>query len=308
MPALIELHDEASGAKARIQVDVGFNCFSFSIPSEGGRWDCLWAEPGFERAAGRPSGSGNPLLFPFPGRIGGAEYQWDGRRYSLDPADGMGNAIHGFVYNRPWRVTEQSSQRAVAEFQLSLDAPDACKQWPADFQVSAAYTLHGATLRCDLTTVNTDEAASLPFGWGVHPYFRIPPGPARVTLPANSQWELQEMLPTGGSHALPHAAAWRQSGLKFEEMQFDDVFTDLHYEADVCASRLIGEPFSTELRFGKPFREIVVYTPGHRQAVCVEPYTCLPGAIQFPDLDAGLLTLQPGQEQRLWFEVEIVAS
>jgi aldose 1-epimerase len=44
------------------------------------------------------------------------------------------------------------------------------------------------------------------------------------------------------------------------------------------------------------FRELVVFTPPHRQAFCVEPYTCTTDAInlQTRGVDAGWLTLAPG--------------
>ena len=41
------------------------------------------------------------------------------------------------------------------------------------------------------------------------------------------------------------------------------------------------------------FREMVVYTPPHRQAFAVEPYTCATDAIHLPD--GGWQTLGPGQ-------------
>ena len=51
------------------------------------------------------------------------------------------------------------------------------------------------------------------------------------------------------------------------------------------------------LRASSAFREAVVFTPPHRQAFCVEPYTCATDAINLQQrgLDAGLLVLQPGQ-------------
>ena len=32
--------------------------------------------------------------------------------------------------------------------------------------------------------------------------------------------------------------------------------------------------------FEPAFTQCVVYTPGHRQAICIEPYTCVPDAIR----------------------------
>jgi aldose 1-epimerase len=45
------------------------------------------------------------------------------------------------------------------------------------------------------------------------------------------------------------------------------------------------------------FREAVVFTPPHRKAFCIEPYTCTTDAInlQQRSVDAGLLVLQPGE-------------
>ena len=44
------------------------------------------------------------------------------------------------------------------------------------------------------------------------------------------------------------------------------------------------------------FRELVVFTPPHRQAVCIEPYTSTGDAINLHErgIDAGLLVLEPG--------------
>ena len=45
------------------------------------------------------------------------------------------------------------------------------------------------------------------------------------------------------------------------------------------------------------FREMVVFNPAHRQAFCIEPYTCTTDAanLQAKGLDAGWLVLQPGE-------------
>ena len=44
------------------------------------------------------------------------------------------------------------------------------------------------------------------------------------------------------------------------------------------------------------FRDLVLFTPPHRQAVCIEPYTCPTDAInlQARGLDAGWRVLDPG--------------
>jgi aldose 1-epimerase len=60
----------------------------------------------------------------------------------------------------------------------------------------------------------------------------------------------------------------------------------------------VGGPgaVSLQLLTSPAFRELLVFTPPHRQAVCLEPYTCVTDAInlQARGIDAGLLVLPPG--------------
>jgi aldose 1-epimerase len=103
---------DAQGSSARISVEHGFNCFELLAKVDDRTVDVISTLPGFEETGERPSGSGIPLLFPFPNRICEGRYSWEGKDYELPSDtvgfDGMGNAIHGFVIDRPWRVTSQS--------------------------------------------------------------------------------------------------------------------------------------------------------------------------------------------------------
>lgn len=298
---MIELNDDASNSSARILPEVGFNCYSFAVEGVG---ELLWADARFEEGEGRPSGSGIPLLFPFPGRIAQGEFTWEGRKYKLPEGDGRGNAIHGFAYNRPWRVLEHTGPRVVGEFQPSRDAAEVAPLWPADYRLRCTYTLRGRTLRADVC-FECLGPGPLPWGFGAHPYFRVPSqGETRVSLPVTEEWLLRELLPTGERRPVTDAETWVCPGLQFSTMQFDNVFTGLSGRDDMFLSSVRpAAGGGVELRWGAPFRELVVYTPGHREAVCVEPYTCVPGAIQLDLPDTGLQVLAPGKIQELWFEL-----
>ena len=51
------------------------------------------------------------------------------------------------------------------------------------------------------------------------------------------------------------------------------------------------------LAAGSDFRELVLFTPGHRQAMCLEPYTCATDAINLHQrgVDAGWRVLPSGE-------------
>jgi aldose 1-epimerase len=302
-PEVITLTDGSHGSEARILAGYGFNCFRFRVEQEGHPIELLWSEPDFERGDKRASGSGIPLLFPYPGRLRGQTLTWNSQTYPLEGDDHRGNAIHGFVLTRPWRVLEQSSTRVVGQFHASRDDARLLACWPADFRITATYELAGNTLRSSLVVENPDDKP-LPCGLGTHPYFRLPLGGAsadecRVRLPMRRRWELADMLPTGRTSQIEPIEQFR-AGLRFGEMSFDDVFGDLECESHWCTVRVIDPHSGSRLavQFNDTYRECVVFTPSHRQAVCIEPYTCVPNApeLQARGVDAGLRVLQPGEQ------------
>src|SRR4051794_28316766 len=117
MPEVL-LTDSQFGSQARLLPEIGFNCFSLQIPVNGQLVEVLESEPGFEAGDKRGTRSGIPWLFPFPNRIEKGRYTWNGISYELPVSDTFGNAIHGFVMDRPWRVVTADSQTVIAEFQL----------------------------------------------------------------------------------------------------------------------------------------------------------------------------------------------
>jgi aldose 1-epimerase len=298
---VITLIDDQRGSRAKILPKLGFNCFSFQPMVQEERMEVLWSAPNFPSGTERPSGSGIPVLFPFPGRVRGTSFQFQGQNYELPPGDAYGNAIHGFVINRPWRIVEQSAKKATGEFQASIDDPSILSHWPADFLIRLSYTLAGNRLISDVEIVNPDDKP-LPFGLGTHPYFRVPLGGhgdgsrSITTVPAKSRWELIDMLPTG--KRLPVGAKDSvRVGMEFGSSKFDDVFTDLEFKDEQFTASIVDPNSTTTLvmNWGEEFPHCVVYTPPHREAICIEPYTSVPDAfwLEKRDIPSGLRILAP---------------
>jgi len=303
MTEIVTLREPTTGATAKVLPARGFNCFSFQPVLHGEAVETLWAAPDFVAGDGKPSHSGIPILFPFPGRLRGTSFEFRGRKFSLEAGDGIGNAIHGFVISRPWRIVDQTEVRVVGEFQASKDAPEILQHWPTDFRIAVVYELIGHALTSDVRIENTGDGP-LPFGFGTHPYFRVPLGAGSnaaqnvVTVPAASYWELENMLPTG--RKLPVSGGRSlAAGLPFAETKLDDVFSDLSFEAG-RATATIEDPQlrrRLELSFDDQFLECVVYNPPHREAICLEPYTCVPDAyaLAADGVETGLRVLEPGE-------------
>lgn len=311
----LQLTHSRSGTTARICVERGFNCYQFQAPMGGHVIDIIDADPEFPDGGGRPSGHGIPILFPFPNRIRGGRFTWEGRQYAIDldevQNDGRGNAIHGFCLDLPWRVTSHNGQIAVAEFQLSRDAPQRLRFWPTDFLIEMRYEVGPAVLRADVRIANPSDKP-LPWGFGTHPYFRLPLGrdsdPARCTIQADAAefWELEGCLPTGRRLPVPEEKDLRESEY-FDVLTLDDVLTGLPDGAATVQARIVDEQAGLEMvqRADGVFRELVVYTPPGRNAVCLEPYTCVTDAINLHarGIPGGLRVLAPGEEFRTWIEI-----
>ena len=58
----------------------------------------------------------------------------------------------------------------------------------------------------------------------------------------------------------------------------------------------VQPPVAIALGSPRQVAELVAFTPPHRQAVCLEPYTCVSDAahLQEQGIDAGWLSLPPG--------------
>ena len=314
---IISLRDATTNSSARIAPALGFNCFEFRADVDGEIIDVIDASPDFAAGNERPSGHGIPILFPFPSRIRSGRYEWDGRQYEIPPDvvgyDGTGNAIHGFCLDRPWRVTAVGDHFVVGEFQLSIDAPERLPYWPADCLIEIRYEVRGPNLRADIRIANPSDKP-LPWGFGTHAYFRLPLGATShasrclVEVPAAQQWELEELLPSGNRIDVSGENDLRE-GARFGDLHLDDVYTTLTAGEDSLDCLIMDEEAGLQMleRSDPIFREIVAYTPPNRNAVCLEPYTCIPDAInlQQQGVDAGWRVLEPGGEIRTWVEFRV---
>lgn len=309
---VVTITDPASGATAKVAPSLGFNCFSFQTRHNGTALETLWAAENFSAGTERPSGSGIPLLFPFPGRIRGQQFSFQGQTYTLPGDDGRGNAIHGFVLNRPWQVAERTASRVTGVFHASQVDPQILDQWPADFRLTVSYEVRGQTLASRIRAENCGRG-DLPCAFGTHPYFRVPLGGptaanCKVTVPTRSIWQLEGLLPTGVK--LPAEGKYGlAAGMPFAETALDDVFSDLQFSGDECLTS-IDDPGSGRLlvmTFDRSFQQCVVYNPPHRQAICLEPYTAVPDPYFLTEQGhkTGLKILKPGEAWEMRIDIRV---
>ena len=309
---IVTIADAVCGSRATILPGLGFNCYGFSVTTPAGPLETLWADPNFTAGTAKPTHSGIPLLFPFAGRIRGTSFRFRDKQYELEAGDGQGNAIHGFVFNRPWRITDQAPDRVVGQFQASLDDKSLAERWPADFRITVEYRISGNTLTSELLVENPDERP-LPFGLGMHPYFRVPLGGARaddcrVTVGVGNCWELEDLVPSGRVTPTPLCDQISR-GMPVGEMKLDNVFGGLKFDNHQLTTTIHdpGSGRTLSLSFDDAFTACVVYNPPHREAVCIEPYTTIPNPFSLREkgIDPNLKILAPGESFRTRVEIRV---
>ena len=203
----------------------------------------------------------------------------------------------------------------TGEFQTGRDAPDCLPLWPADHLILVTHRLGAGLLRVEAEVVNPDSRP-LPFGLGYHPYYRVPFAPEAaadylVQVPAREAWTLVESLPTGDRRPVDPAEDLT-APRRFADLQLDALQTGVPSDPDnaegLCDRGVLRSGGAVLSLLASPvFREVVAFTPPHRQAFCVEPYTCATDAInlQAHGVDAGLLILPPGGRWSAAFEMRL---
>ena len=295
--SLVELRDD-TGALAWIRPDLGGWLLRYARPVAGaGRIEALHYDPAVVDRYPREMWAGNPVLFPHvslnlaKGEEG--QYELDGTIYR--------SPQHGFARRVPWRVA------AVSESSLTMgfcESAATLPSYPFQFRHEIRYSLVGGRLELVQTVENTGSKL-LPFSTGIHPYFRLPLGPASERSRCHVR--------------LPRCTRYNAIG-RYESFFTEPVAAqEWPVTRDVSGTLLLGEFSERELALVDPVAgvEVVVNfeeAPEYRFAAiwspssdapfyCLEPWTALPNS--FGRSDGEYLMLPPGKtfHARLWLDV-----
>lgn len=213
---------------------------------------------GYRGTANKQGGQGD-VLIPFPGRVAGGRYRWDGLDYQLALNDKDGpNAIHGFVRTVDWQV----EARTVASVAFTLRFPGA-QGYPFPLSIRLEYRLdaNGVQVECAMTNSGSHDA---PVAMGFHPYFTV--GSAQIdtdtlTLPFSEVLEFERLIPTGRLLPVEEAGLDFRGGRVIGATQFNHCFTRPARGADGRARvRLNCGQRALAVWMDESFDYVVIYT------------------------------------------------
>jgi len=244
-------------------------------------------------------------LSPFACRIAGGKYMYDGEEFEFEKKFADGSAIHGLLYNKPFRKTATFSdeQKASAAFKYHYKEED--DGYPFNYTCEIRYTLLPQNmLRVETTIINLDDLP-IPMTDGWHPYFTMG-GRADDWLlyfGANGMLEFDEKLvPTG--RLLPYNEFNETKAIG--NTKFDNCFV-LNDDESRAACSLLNETTGLQLNLfpdeNYPFLQIFI--PDHRKSIAIENLSAAPNAF---NNKIGLLMLQPRHTQTFTVHYQAVCQ
>jgi aldose 1-epimerase len=256
---------------------------------------------GYEADELPPAGAGQ-LLVPWPNRIDGGRYSFDGTEFQLGLTEPTrGNAIHGLTRWTAWTLLSHDAGSV-----LLRSAPHGYQGYPFGLEIEAGYRLHpDSGLHVDITARNRGSRAA-PYGTGSHPYLTLRTASVddcELSLPAASWLPVDDRgIPSGTPVTVEGTAYDFRRPRPIGSTRLDHALTGLDRDGDGRAWAHLtggaGTGSRVSLWAGAGYRWLQVFTGDplgpdwRRKALAVEPMTCPPNAFVTGD---DLLVLEPGE-------------
>jgi len=173
-----------------------------------------------------PPGYLGKVLMPWPNRVAGGSYSWEGTSYDL-PVDepAFGTALHGFVTFQEWDIVEAGASSVLLRTLIA-----ARYSYPWTLLASARYSLDAeAGLSIELSATNIGEGPA-PYGVGFHPYLAVDGLPAdelELENPAAIIYEADASMIPVASHDVASFGLDFRSPALIGESQLDHAFAGL---------------------------------------------------------------------------------
>ena len=224
-----------------------------------------------------PPGYLGKVLMPWPNRVAGGSYSWEGVSYDL-PVDepALGTSLHGFVAFQEWEIAEADASSVLLRTLIAERY-----SYPWTLAVSARYSLdHDAGLSFELSATNIGEGTA-PYGVGFHPYLAIDGAKADVlelSNPATIVYEADaSMIPVAAHDVASFGLDFRSPTL-INKAALDHAFAGLPQGSWTVTLRNPASGVAVSL--SSDARWLQVYSADYigRVGVAVEPMSCPPNA------------------------------
>jgi aldose 1-epimerase len=244
-------------------------------------------------------------LSPFTCRVARGKYIFDSKSYEFKNRFTDGSAIHGILYNKPFRIIGESSVAGSAALTLLYDYTGDDPGYPFPYSCEVRYTLLPENLMQMQTRVLNKGKTRIPIADGWHPYFMLGGKADDWLMHFNAK-----ALVRFDDHLIPTGELADDDPFK-EPRRIGPVFLDHCFLLDISVGRAACELFNPENKLRLSFFPdssypyLQIYTPPHRKSIAIENMSAAPDCF---NNGMGLLLLDPGNSHSftVYYQLGIV--
>jgi aldose 1-epimerase len=288
--AQVVLTDPATRTSVIILPQYGAMLHAFMVEKDGSMFNVIDNYKGVAEIKNELSTSfKSSKLSPFACRIPGGKYSYDGQEFELQHKFMDGSAIHGLLYNKPFKQTDSFLDEHKCSVLFKYNYKEEDDGYPFNYTCEIRYTLLPQnTLQVQTTIINLDDLP-IPIADGWHPYFTLG-GKINDWLLYFSAAALVEfdekLVPTG--RLLPYDAF--QEARQIEDTSLDNCFLlNIHDGYAACILRNDNAGLQLNIFPDASYPYLQLYTPPHRDSIAIENLSAAPDAF---NNKMGLLMLQ----------------
>jgi aldose 1-epimerase len=240
------------------------------------------------------------VLVPWPNRVAGGTWSYDGVAQQLDITEPEnGNALHGLLTRTPYRVSALTADSITLDAGLSPQPG-----YPFELATSVRYQLVEDGLLVTHRLENTG-LRSAPVALGAHPFLRlgsVPTEELTLYINADTHIEVDERLnPNGITTDVAGTGNDFRTGQLVGSVDLDDAWGDVRRESDGSSLHYLEAPDGSQVQLfmDASFGYVQAFTTtefaargGMVTAVAVEPMTAPANAF---NSGQGLRWLKPGE-------------
>lgn len=211
------------------------------------------------------------ILFPFPNRMRDGSYEWNGQTFAF-PVNSAptNNAIHGFVRHEVFTCEATQATEHVASLTIAFTYDGHLAWYPFPFTLKMTFRISDDQAFQTEVSVTNHHTASIPVGFGWHPYFRMTEKvtDTQLHIPVCEKVEIDDrMLPNGTTTIFDQFNEKKPIGDTFLDNCF---WANANYTLSIATD---GRQLSLKAPV-QQFPYFQVFTPPHRTSVALEPMSC----------------------------------
>lgn len=246
-------------------------------------------------------------LSPFVCRLRDGKYKIDGEEFEMSRKFTDGNAIHGLLYNKPFKIVDEFTDDQQASVTLRYHYKRDDPGYPYDYLCEVRYTLMQQNILQVETIILNLDAEEIPLADGWHPYFQLGGtiDDYELQVSTNTMVEFDnKLIPTG--ELVPDDSFSNAAFIGNREL--DNCYVIQPVEQSPAAAMLNpGNGVFVSIFTNSRYPYLQLYTPPHRKSIAIENLSAAPDCF---NNGLGLVMLLPNSSQTftVWYQAGVAEN